>query len=57
MVYDLADLDRWKTALQDTARQIAKAAEVPEGTIKTRIYHAKQLLKRCLSGRLGEVTI
>ncbi len=34
-------------------REIAEAAEIPEGTVKTRIYHAKNLLKRCLSGRLG----
>ncbi|MHA3916637.1 RNA polymerase sigma factor [Halovulum sp. GXIMD14793] len=38
-------------------REIAIAADAPEGTIKTRIYHAKQLLKRCLSGRMGEVTL
>lgn len=34
-------------------REIADAADIPEGTVKTRIYHAKNLLKRCLSGRLG----
>lgn len=39
-----------------TYREIAKVADTPEGTIKTRIYHAKQLLKRCLAGRLGEVS-
>ncbi|WP_292022335.1 sigma-70 family RNA polymerase sigma factor [Maritimibacter sp. UBA3975] len=32
--------------------QIAEVAGVPEGTIKTRIYHAKKLLLRCLSGRV-----
>ena len=32
--------------------EIAAATDVPEGTIKTRIYHAKQLLLRCLSGRM-----
>ena len=36
-----------------TYREIADMAEVPEGTIKTRIHHAKQLLKRCLSLRMG----
>ena len=36
-----------------TYREIADAAGVPEGTIKTRVYHAKQLLKRCLTLRMG----
>lgn len=31
---------------------IAQAVGVPEGTIKTRIFHAKKLLMRCLSGRV-----
>lgn len=29
-------------------REIAKVVDAPEGTVKTRIYHAKQLLLRCL---------
>ncbi len=29
--------------------QIAEVADVPEGTIKTRVFHAKKLLLRCLS--------
>lgn len=33
-------------------REIAQVAGVPEGTIKTRIFHAKKLLMRCL-GALG----
>ncbi|MGI3164619.1 RNA polymerase sigma factor [Pseudooceanicola sp. 200-1SW] len=33
--------------------QIAEVAGVPEGTIKTRIFHAKKLLLRCLSGRVS----
>lgn len=37
--------------------QIAEAAGTPEGTIKTRIYHAKKLLMHCLSGRLGRATL
>jgi len=32
--------------------EIAKVIGVPEGTIKTRIFHAKKLLMRCLSGRV-----
>lgn len=32
-----------------TYPEIAKAENVPEGTIKTRIFHAKKLLMRCLS--------
>jgi RNA polymerase sigma-70 factor (ECF subfamily) len=33
-----------------TYAEIAIAENVPEGTIKTRIFHAKKLLMRCLSG-------
>lgn len=33
--------------------QIAEIAGVPEGTIKTRVFHAKKLLLRCLSATLG----
>lgn len=36
-----------------TYGEIAEAAGVPEGTIKTRIFHAKRLLKHCLSLRMG----
>jgi RNA polymerase sigma-70 factor (ECF subfamily) len=32
-----------------TYAQISEAEGVPEGTIKTRIFHAKKLLMRCLS--------
>lgn len=32
-------------------REIATALEIPEGTVKTRIFHAKKLLLRCLEGR------
>ncbi|MEO8530248.1 MAG: sigma-70 family RNA polymerase sigma factor [Deltaproteobacteria bacterium] len=39
-----------------TYGQIAEAAQVPEGTIKTRVFHAKKLLMHCLSGRLGRVS-
>lgn len=38
-----------------TYREIADVSATAEGTVKTRIFHAKQLLKRCLSGRLGRV--
>ncbi len=37
-------------------REIAVATDVPEGTVKTRVFHAKKLLMRCLSGRIGERT-
>ncbi|WP_181164521.1 RNA polymerase sigma factor [Amaricoccus solimangrovi] len=30
-------------------REIAEVEGIPEGTVKTRILHAKQLLKRCLA--------
>ncbi len=36
-----------------TYGQIADTVGAPEGTIKTRIYHAKKLLLHCLSGRIG----
>lgn len=35
-----------------TYSEIAEVAGVPEGTIKTRVFHAKKLLMRCLSGRV-----
>ncbi len=34
-------------------REIAEIEGVPTGTVKTRILHAKQLLKRCLSAVTG----
>lgn len=34
-------------------QQIALVVGVPEGTVKSRVYHAKQLLLHCLSVRLG----
>lgn len=34
-------------------REIAEALQVPEGTVKTRVFHAKKLLMHCLEGRLG----
>ena len=33
-----------------TYGEIAEVSGVPEGTVKTRIFHAKKLLMRCLSG-------
>ncbi len=35
-----------------TYGEIAEVEGVPEGTVKTRIFHAKKLLLRCLSGRV-----
>lgn len=35
-------------------REIAEATDVPEGTVKTRVFHAKRLLLRCLQGRLHQ---
>ncbi len=53
----LADLsDDHRTAIslafwEDmTYREIAEVCKTAEGTIKTRIFHAKRLLLRCLSG-------
>lgn len=33
-------------------REIASVTGVPEGTVKSRVFHAKQLLMRCLAARL-----
>lgn len=35
--------------------EIAETVGCPEGTVKTRVFHAKQLLKRCLGKELGEI--
>lgn len=35
-------------------KEISEIADIPEGTVKTRVYHAKQLLMHCLAGRLGK---
>ncbi|MEM8539015.1 MAG: sigma-70 family RNA polymerase sigma factor [Pseudomonadota bacterium] len=40
-----------------TYGEIAEAAEVPEGTIKTRVFHAKKLLLHCLSARIKEARV
>lgn len=39
-----------------TYGEIAQAVKTPEGTIKTRVFHAKKLLMRCLAARLGRVS-
>lgn len=42
------------TFYQDMAyREIAEVLDVAEGTIKTRVFHAKKLLMHCLEGRFG----
>ena len=33
-------------------KEISEVEGVPEGTIKTRIYHARRLLMHCLSGKI-----
>ncbi|MTI08987.1 RNA polymerase sigma factor [Curvivirga aplysinae] len=34
--------------------EIAKIEDCPENTVKTRMFHAKQAMKHCLAGRMGE---
>ncbi len=34
--------------------EISKIVDCPENTVKTRMFHAKQAMKHCLSNRLGE---
>jgi RNA polymerase sigma-70 factor (ECF subfamily) len=36
-----------------TCAQIAEVVGVPEGTIKSRLFHARKLLQHCLEGRMG----
>ncbi len=36
-----------------TYGEIAEVQGVPEGTVKTRVFHAKKLLLRCLSSRVS----
>lgn len=33
--------------------EVAEIVGIPEGTVKSRVFHAKQLMLRCLSARLG----
>jgi RNA polymerase sigma-70 factor (ECF subfamily) len=40
-----------------TYREIADIVDAPEGTVKTRVYHAKQALLHCLSRRLSKKDI
>ena len=35
--------------------EIAKIVKCPENTVKTRIFHAKQAMKHCLQGRIGNI--
>lgn len=35
-------------------REIAEIVDSPEGTVKTRIFHAKEALHHCLSQRMGD---
>lgn len=34
--------------------EIAAIVDCPENTVKTRMFHAKQAMKHCLQGRMGE---
>jgi RNA polymerase sigma-70 factor (ECF subfamily) len=35
-------------------REISEITDAPEGTVKTRVFHAKKLLMHCLAGRVGK---
>lgn len=35
-----------------TCREVAETVDIPEGTVKTRLFHAKKLLMHCISGRM-----
>lgn len=35
-------------------REIAEVVDCPEGTVKTRIFHAKEALRHCLTQRMGD---
>ena len=37
-----------------TYGEIAKIVDCPEGTVKTRMFHAKEMMKHCLHSRMGE---
>lgn len=42
------------TFLEDMSyREVAEVIGVPEGTVKTRVFHAKALLLRCLEAKLN----
>jgi RNA polymerase sigma-70 factor (ECF subfamily) len=36
-----------------TLAQVAQVQDVAEGTVKTRVFHARQKLRRCLEGRVS----
>jgi len=40
-----------------TCAEIAEVKGVPEGTVKSRLFHARKLLQHCLSGRIGRRAI
>ena len=40
-----------------TYHEIAEITGVPEGTVKTRVHHAKKLLLRCLSDRMQGIQV
>ncbi|MDG4647368.1 sigma-70 family RNA polymerase sigma factor [Roseibacterium sp. SDUM158017] len=36
-----------------SAPEISRVIDAPEGTVRSRLHHAKRLLMRCLEGRMG----
>ena len=50
---DLRDVLRLSTVDELTSREIGVILEIPEGSVRTRLHRARQLLKERMASRLG----